>query len=263
MDQLDRIYRTLVQTIRTSFPQYLAQPFEVAELYQTVLPYRHHRRTLGFDTNQDYEVALLELLAGERGYLLVEERMRDALRKELASPNPDPAAFRNFASSQVSLAHEPLRRIEAQLDAEAASATPEPGQPTASLSSSDGGGELSAETMSIEGGRSHATAPGGSSDVPRASTMSAQRSSASGGVSRVPTPRESDALDGVTAERGIVAAPGEDCRFCGGVLPGGRRLVFCPHCGQDLTVQHCLACGTELELGWRFCISCGRGVAAG
>ena len=262
MDQLDRIYRTLVQTIRTSFPQYLAQPFEVAELYQTVLPYRHHRRALGFETNQDYEVALLELLAGERGYLLVDERMRDALRKELASPNPDPAAFRQFASSQVSLAHEPLQRMEAQLDAETTSGTPESAQPTTSISVGNGGGGLSADTTSLDGGRSLSTSAG-SAEVPRAPTMSAQRTSASGGVSRVPTPRASEALDGASAERGIVAAPGEDCRFCGGVLPGGRRLVFCPHCGQDLTVQHCLACGTELELGWRFCISCGRGVAAG
>ena len=112
MDQLDRLYRTLVQTIRASFPQYLSQPFEVAELYQTILPYRHHRRTLGFETNQDYEVALLELLSGERGYLLVDERMRDALRREIATPNPDPAVFRQFAGSQVSLAHEPLRQAE-------------------------------------------------------------------------------------------------------------------------------------------------------
>jgi predicted amidophosphoribosyltransferase len=48
------------------------------------------------------------------------------------------------------------------------------------------------------------------------------------------------------------------CRYCGGRLPDGRRITFCPHCGQNLTVQHCQACGTELELGWKFCVTCGR-----
>ncbi len=52
------------------------------------------------------------------------------------------------------------------------------------------------------------------------------------------------------------------CRYCGGALPGGRRVVFCPHCGQNLTVQRCPACGSELELGWKFCITCGRGVGS-
>ena len=61
----------------------------------------------------------------------------------------------------------------------------------------------------------------------------------------------------------IVAAQGETCRFCGGELPAGRPLTFCPHCGQDQTVLHCEACGTELEMRWKYCTTCGRGVAAG
>ena len=59
----------------------------------------------------------------------------------------------------------------------------------------------------------------------------------------------------------IVAAQGETCRFCGGELPAGRPLTFCPHCGQDQTVLHCEACGTELEMRWKYCTTCGRGVA--
>jgi hypothetical protein len=57
------------------------------------------------------------------------------------------------------------------------------------------------------------------------------------------------------------AAVGGRCRYCSGTLPDGRQLTFCPHCGQDLTVQQCPACSTELELGWKFCTTCGRGVA--
>ena len=55
-------------------------------------------------------------------------------------------------------------------------------------------------------------------------------------------------------------ALGGKCRYCAGALPEGRRLTFCPHCGQNLTVQHCPACNTELEVGWKFCTTCGRGV---
>ena len=64
MDDLERMYRQLVRTIRANFPQYLAQPFEVGELYSTILPYRLHRRELGLETNQDYEMTLMEMLAG-------------------------------------------------------------------------------------------------------------------------------------------------------------------------------------------------------
>ena len=72
MDDVDRMYRHLVRTIRATSPQLLAQPFQVGELYSTILPYRLHRRELGLETNQDYEMAMLELLSGGRGYLAVQ-----------------------------------------------------------------------------------------------------------------------------------------------------------------------------------------------
>lgn len=256
MDQLDRLYRTLVQTIRASFPQYLTQPFEVQELYQTILPYRHHRRSLGFETNQDYEVALLELLAGERGYLLVDERMRDALRRELATPNPDPAVFRQFASAQISLAHEPLRQAESAL--EPSTRTAETERVTSPVAR-EGSAILHSGPASGLPSEAHVASTG---EMPRASAATpAARASALTPAARPSGARETGMT--VTGERGVVVAQNEDCRFCGGRLPTGRHLVFCPHCGQDLTVKHCEACGTELELGWKFCISCGRSVATG
>ncbi|HEY0972114.1 MAG TPA: zinc ribbon domain-containing protein [Gemmatimonadales bacterium] len=54
-----------------------------------------------------------------------------------------------------------------------------------------------------------------------------------------------------------------DCRYCGSALPRGRAVSFCPYCGQDLTVRQCPACSAELDLGWRFCVCCGRGVEGG
>ena len=57
----------------------------------------------------------------------------------------------------------------------------------------------------------------------------------------------------------IASEPKRCCRYCGGRQPNGRRVTYCPHCGLDLTKRQCAACSTELDAGWRFCVTCGRG----
>jgi len=57
------------------------------------------------------------------------------------------------------------------------------------------------------------------------------------------------------------ARPPTECGFCGGVLPTGRVIKFCPHCGQNQSMTHCPACQTEVEFGWRHCIGCGQVLA--
>jgi predicted RNA-binding Zn-ribbon protein involved in translation (DUF1610 family) len=54
------------------------------------------------------------------------------------------------------------------------------------------------------------------------------------------------------------AAPG--CIHCGGALPLGRAVKFCPHCGQSQALTHCPECRSELEAGWRHCVNCGAAV---
>lgn len=49
-----------------------------------------------------------------------------------------------------------------------------------------------------------------------------------------------------------------DCHYCGSALPRGRTVTFCPYCGQDLTIRQCPACSADLDIGWHFCVSCGR-----
>jgi hypothetical protein len=58
----------------------------------------------------------------------------------------------------------------------------------------------------------------------------------------------------------VTRATGPGCRYCGGDLPEGRDVHFCPHCGQNLSIKQCPACSTELEVEWQFCITCGRQV---
>jgi len=48
------------------------------------------------------------------------------------------------------------------------------------------------------------------------------------------------------------------CRFCDNTLPQGRAVTYCPYCGMDLTKRHCAACSTELDVHWRYCVTCGR-----
>ena len=58
-----------------------------------------------------------------------------------------------------------------------------------------------------------------------------------------------------------VSAKASGCPRCGGNLPTGRTVNFCPQCGQNLTQARCAECESELEQGWRHCVSCGASVA--
>lgn len=111
MDDLDRIFQRLVHSIRLRHPEYLTMPFTVQELYEDLIPYRHHRRDLGIETNQDYEVAIARLLSGERGYLRGDRGMQEKLTANQNEKVPDTGAFRDYASTKVSLAPEALEAL--------------------------------------------------------------------------------------------------------------------------------------------------------
>lgn len=229
MSKVERMYRHLVRTVRTKYTPLLTQPFEVGELYQTILPYRLHRRELGLETNQDYELTLLELLSGTNGYLVVDDRMRDTLAAQLASPEPDLSVIRKFASEHVAFAPEALHRLEADARATGAQSVVRSGTPQAPARlghARTGSGAMPAIAI-----------------APTAGLPNEVHSR------RTPPP--------------VDVASGELCMFCKGELPAGRQISFCPHCGQDLTVLHCPACGGELERGWKFCVTCGRTAADG
>jgi hypothetical protein len=207
MDDLDRLYQRLVHNIRFRSPEYLTVPFTVQDLYETLVPYRHHRRELGIETNQDYETAVARLLSGERGYVRTDPELQDKLKKELASVNPDAGIFRDAAGTRVSLEPAPL----VNLGGAAVSQTKESQTPAAS------------------------------------SEPAAARTPTSAAPAPVPSMEEVDVPQG--------------CRYCGGTLPEGRTVTFCPHCGLNLSTKRCDGCGTELEGAWRFCVNCGKKVA--
>jgi hypothetical protein len=50
------------------------------------------------------------------------------------------------------------------------------------------------------------------------------------------------------------------CQYCGGALPSGRTVRYCPHCGLDVLTVRCTGCSAELDASWRYCVACGRAV---
>jgi Double zinc ribbon len=124
---VDRLFRGLVAVLAERDPARLERGFEVAELYQDLVPYRTHRNQLGFATNQDYEGAVLGLLAGLGGFATVEPvEAQETLASEAASPNPDPTLFREFAAARVRLNR---ARVRSLLEGDAAYAPREPEPP--------------------------------------------------------------------------------------------------------------------------------------
>ena len=98
---LDRIFERLMRTLSAGGPDQLRAPFTVSEIVQALVPYRTYRNELGVDTLQDYEHAVLELLAGERGFLVCDPDTVSVIRKELASPDPDTGLLRRLLTVEV------------------------------------------------------------------------------------------------------------------------------------------------------------------
>ena len=262
MDDLDRLYRLLVRNARTAGPDYLARPFELAELYQTLIPYRHYRRELGIETSEDYELALMRLIAGERGYLASEPDVQQALQRELGLPNPEPSAFRQYAHAQVAFQPDALRKLTQGegMPAQGSTASASNYAPTQAPMPAQAAAPKAAPPSPPPAPAAPVPPP-----LPPGYAAPPRPTPALSSMSNPPAPRPSGAmpapppLDTPVAGRAplTIEAHGS-CRYCGGTLPDGRRITFCPHCGQNLTLQHCPACGTELELGWKFCVVCGR-----
>jgi hypothetical protein len=228
MDDLDRLHRRLVHNIRATRPEYLKIPFSVRELYEQIVPYRHNRRELAIETNDDYETAVARLLSGERGYVIADPALQESLQRELASPTGDPGIFKEHADASLTLT------------AAADSAlTPVPGTVAAGMTTPE----------SVEQRKTaHPEMTPGQSAVAAFDAMSPAAVAPSAPTTPVPTLLES--LSSIDVPTG--------CRFCGGTLPEGRETNYCPHCGENLRTRRCPACGSEMDTTWKFCVTCGR-----
>lgn len=257
-DELDRLFHRLVANLSDLDPSRLHGPFAVSELYENLVPYRTHRKQLRIDTKQDYEMVLLRLLAGERGYAAVEpEEVREALAREAAGVNPDTGLFRRYAGAKVRLdpdrVNDALGRTRPERDALAPPApveveTPAPPPAAAPMP------ELSV----LEAPRAERP------DLDAAALVAEGEEEPAQYRPRAELPfsleEDEEAEPPPTLPR-QPSAGSASCAYCGGELPLGRAVMFCPHCGQNVGVVHCPACGSELDVGWRYCITCGNKMA--
>src|SRR5207247_2530246 len=219
-DDLDRLFERLVRVLADEAPGRLAVPFPAAEVYERLVPYRSNRSALKVATHQDYEMAVLRLLSGERGYVALDPaEVQEALRREAAEVNPDPGLFRQFPDAVLSL------------------------------------NRLAAERF-LRGDRVYAPP---SLVPPHAHPFPAPPDApeVAGGA-----PEEERAGDaaGSAFELAEQSESPRQCPYCGETLPGGRKVNFCPQCGQPPSGElRCPACGSEVDVGWRYCARCGRG----
>ena len=123
-----RLFEGVVNALAND-PARLQSGFQVAELYQRLVPYRTHRSVLGFASHQDYEAALLGLLGGVGGYVTLEPaEAQQSLAEEAGSVNPDPSLVREFAGARVRLEQGRVREV---LSGDAVYAPPPPEPPPA------------------------------------------------------------------------------------------------------------------------------------
>ncbi len=261
---LSRFYRALVGEIRQVRPDYLVEPFTVAEIYQNLVPYRSHRDVIGVEMNGDYEDALLRLLSGEGDYLFLESDVaRREIREELQTGNPNTGLFRDFAAADV-------RLNPSKIDIEGPVLVEEP--------KADDSGE--AEAVLEDSGFIHEPeriddTDGVGVDVPEAEDDAAGDPELAFGfveVDEVVGESSADAeehgdepsddgsgMEEVEASTPLASdgATPSSCQWCKGELPEREGIKFCPFCGSNLGIALCAACGEEIETLWRFCIACG------
>ena len=291
---VSRFHQVLVDEIKKQRPDYLRRPFTVAEIYQILVPYRSHRDTLGVEMNGDYEDALLRLLAGAGDLVHLEsDDARNRILKELQSKNPNTGLFREFAASEVRLNSEQLpedalAEVKAMSEPTAVAEGAVNGEAKASAQDAPEVSAVQAAPVAESQPAEDEPAPlvldetEATEDADEAptyfdfetSTIAAVEQSAMGAVTEptgsAPEPATMPSADLATDEPGGgIWKPGElpvststqadltDCLWCDEQLPDRDVVNFCPHCGTSTKVKPCASCGTEMDMGWRYCISCG------
>jgi hypothetical protein len=238
---VERLHAVLVEEIRARRPQYLQQPFTVAEIYQDLVPYRSHRDRIGAAMNGDYEHALLKLLAGEGDFVVLEsEQARKRMLSELESSNPNTGIFRDYAALDVWL--NPARIPEGRGQAPA----PEPVAPPKPAAAAADSWELALAEKPVVG-KARAES--------RASRASAAREEPRAAEPQIAPKRTVKP----STEEVRTSAP-SNCRWCKSDLPKRDNMRFCPFCGVDVNLVPCPFCAEKVEPGWRFCIVCGTEV---
>lgn len=247
MDDLTRFARRLVEQLSAG-SEGANRPVAVSQVREKLLPYRVHRRALQLESVEDYETVLLRLVAGERGFVRTQPPAA-ALRcqQELAGANPDLSVLDEVADSTI------------QFTSLAA----------AQVVSDDGGGEIGAAPPVVANALPViASAPPVIASAAKPSRRTAEIATAPAAPRDdrpVPAPRvdrpKPPVMDKPMPEPVMASeTKSSGCPQCQRAIPGGRKVVFCPWCGERLIPFACPRCNTELDSAWQHCITCGAPV---
>ena len=241
-DELDRLFEILVESLHREAR--LAVPFPAADLYERLVPYRSNRSRLKVATHQDYEMAVLRLLAGERGLVQLDPPdVREGMQREVTATNPDTAFFRNFPDARVMINRFAAERVLRGDMAGFAPPQPLRGREEAELNGEDPEEEEPVSWTS-------------ENPIPPVVFPTIDRTDVEDAPGFEPSDPSAPAFELADTEE---AVPQRQCPYCGGSLPANRKVNFCPHCGQPPSGElKCPACGSEVDVGWAYCIGCGR-----
>ena len=226
MTELERLVRRLVSVLESRDPDGLHRPIAVAELRESVVPYRVHRAALGISSAEDYELLVLRLVAEEGEFVRTNPPAAAArAREEVASTNPNLDLVDQLADATIQIGGAGLAKI-AMLAEDVVVVPPDP--------------------------------PAAPEPPPPPPPPPPQPPPPPPPLPPAPEVPEFEALEPVPDAPAAVAPGTATCRHCAAVLPTGRIVTFCPYCGVRLGARACAGCGAELEAEWRHCISCGK-----
>ena len=101
-DVLGRFHRVLVREVLSRSPGTLTAPLTVGDIYYDLVPFETRQKELGIESVLDYEHALLQLLAGQGGYVKLEYIAdRQRIQRHANSLYPSPGLYREFLSSGI------------------------------------------------------------------------------------------------------------------------------------------------------------------
>ena len=254
MTTLDPLFRLLVRTLSEQHPTRVHQPISINELLDSILPYRLVRRELGVDNAEDYETLLLRLCAGEGDFVQTDPATQAVLLAELQKPLADLALLRVYGDTHIVVRTDPLLaamdvRPEERYAPPGARTSPPPEAPEAAETETD---EASApETDGQDNGADDGWVPDPVFEA-----------NAGALVAKAPEPAERSEDPESPSEPDKPSGPAR-CPFCGGLLPPRMMINFCPHCGMAQDVGTCRSCGADMDVGWRYCVSCGEDAQGG
>ena len=234
---VERLFRLLVQTLHGGDPSRLRTPVQLHDLLTRVVPYRTARRALGVDTSEDFELLVLRLAGGEGGFVVTEpEAVHVRFAEEAVSVNPELGVLHEFHDAQLRLDPDAVAWVLAGRTHEDPFAPPESPPPAPP------------------------TVPAPPPPAPTVDPVPPPRPPVTVPEAPVPPPQPPPTPPQAQAPpRGAIAA--HQCLTCGGHLPTGRLVHFCPHCGHSQAKGDCPHCAAEVEYGWNYCVTCGGGLA--